>query len=143
MFKRILVGFDGTPSAREALRVALTLARMSGGEATALVVASATKGETPADGRAAFDAEVEPLRAAIQHELDAAARYGAQGRMHVAAGERPADVLSTHAREHGYDLVVVGRYGRDQAVHSGLGSVARQLVDKGECPVLLVGTRFP
>ena len=69
MFRRILVGFDGSRDAREALRTGIAMASAAKGEVAVLIVVSASHGETDEDRRAAFEAESAPLRASAEHEL--------------------------------------------------------------------------
>ncbi len=138
MFRRILVGFDGSRDARRALRAALGMAASVSGEATVLVAMSASHGETDEDRRAAFDAEAGPMRAMAEEEV-AAARSDATCTIHVIAADRPAQAMAAYADEHGYDLLIVGRHGRERAIHAGLGRVARELTEKATCPLLLIG----
>jgi nucleotide-binding universal stress UspA family protein len=139
VFRRILVGFDGSKNAHEALRTGIAMATAAEGEVAALIVVSASHGETEEDRRAAFDAETEPLRAAAERELGAVRRDEAASAVHVVAGDRPAGALSSYAEERGFDVLVVGRHGRERAAHGGLGRVARELAEKSRCPLLLVG----
>jgi nucleotide-binding universal stress UspA family protein len=143
VFRRILVGFDGSRDAREALRTGIAMASAAQGEVAVLIVASASHGETDEDRRAAFDAESAPLRSSAEHELQAAIRSAATGSVHAVAGDRPADVLSSYVDERGFDLLVVGRHGRERAAHRGLGRVARDLAERARCPVLLIGDGNP
>jgi nucleotide-binding universal stress UspA family protein len=138
MFRRILVGFDGSNGAREALRAGITMAVTAGGEVAVLVVLSPGHGESEEDRKASFEAEAEALRATAEQELRTH-RGDSRRFVHVTAGERPAAALSHYAAEHGFDLLVVGRHGRDRAVRRGLGSVARTLAETSPCPLLLVG----
>jgi nucleotide-binding universal stress UspA family protein len=138
MFRRILVGFDGSKGAHQALRAGITLAAAADGEVAVLIVLSTGHGESEEDRKASFDAEAEALRATAEHEL-LTRRGEPRHFVHVIAGERPAAALALYAAEHGFDLLVVGRHGRDRAVRRGLGSVARALAETSPCPLLLVG----
>ncbi len=142
MFKRILVGFDGSAPSVEALRTAVLLAGRLGGEVA--VVEVVPRGGAPrADGSG-------------EATIAEAARSGVRCSLEVVEGPRPSEVLASHLVEHGYDLLVVGRQGNgaEEAQHAGagtpqrgqrerpgrdLGSVARQLVEKATFPVLVVG----
>jgi nucleotide-binding universal stress UspA family protein len=142
MFRRILVGFDGSRPARVAIRSALAVAESSSGEVTVLITVPATHGETEEDRRAAFEADSSHIRAIADTEI-AAARSAARCNVKAVAGDHPARVLADYVAEHGYDLLVVGRHGRERASHGGPGRVARQLVDNSPCPLLLVGDEGP
>jgi nucleotide-binding universal stress UspA family protein len=143
MFRRILVGFDGSRNAREALRAGVALASIAGGEVTAAIVVSNSHGETEEDRRAAFESESAPLRAAAERDLAAAPRGKTTSSVHVLGGDHPAASLSGYASEHGFDLLVIGRHGRERAAHGGLGRIARELAEKAHCPLLLVGDGDP
>jgi nucleotide-binding universal stress UspA family protein len=137
VFRRILVGFDGSRDASEALRAGITLAAAAHGEVTVLIVVSSGHGETNEDRQRAFETEAASLRAAAEHELRGS--ISTTTVVQVMAGDRPADSLASYAEERGFDLLVVGRHGRERASHGGLGRMARELAEKARCPVLLVG----
>jgi nucleotide-binding universal stress UspA family protein len=143
VFRRILVGFDGSRDAREALRAGAALALIAGGEVTAAIVVSHSHGETEEERRAAFESESAPLRAAAERDLAAATRSKISSSIHVLSGDHPAAALSRYASEHGFDLLVMGRHGRERAAHGGLGRIARELAEKALCPLLLVGDGDP
>jgi nucleotide-binding universal stress UspA family protein len=138
MFRRILVGFDGSSHARRALRTALDMAATVSGEATVLIAVSLSHGETDEDRRAAFDAEAGPIRAMAEREV-VTARSGAVCNVHVVPADRPAKAMAAYVQERGYDLLIVGRHGRERATHVGLGRVARELTERATCPLLLIG----
>lgn len=138
MLGRLLVGFDGSADARAALRMAVGLASVAGAEVVVVAVVSRSRGETDEDRQVAFEQDAVPLR---QQAETAAAESGTRGAMvavEVLPGDHPARVLHQQAQHGGYDLIVVGRHGRRQAVHGGLGRVARDLVERPGPAVLVV-----
>ena len=48
----------------------------------------------------------------------------------------PFAEIVRHAREHHFDLIVIGTHGRTGLRHALLGSVAEKVVRKAPCPVL-------
>ncbi len=118
------------------------MAATAEGEVAILIVVSASHGETEEDRRTAFEAESDSLRAAAQQGLKAVSRSESDSAIHVVAGDRPADTLSYYAEERGFDLLVVGRHGRERATHGGLGRIARELAEKAGCPLLLAGDAY-
>lgn len=90
---RILVGTDGSATARRAVDRAAEVARSAGATLTVLMAGSEAK------ARPIVDAEVDRLRA------DGVDARG------VVAGTDPASALVEEAEAGGYDLVVVGNKG--------------------------------
>ena len=144
MFRRILVGFDGSQDAREALREGAELASVCQGEISVVMVISVAHGETEEERQAAFDREAGSLQELVERELEAVMkRHSATSSMHVVASDRPDQALSDYALRHGYDVVVLGRHSRQRAMHGGLGRVAASISQHSALPVLLIGDRAP
>jgi nucleotide-binding universal stress UspA family protein len=139
VFRRILVGFDGSTNSLVALRAALQMAATASGEATVLIVIPDPHGETEEDRIASFEADARPLQTMAQRELDTRPKSEAVVTLHVVSAGNPARALLAFAESHGYDLLVVGRHGQERATHGGLGRVARELADSAPFPLLLVG----
>lgn len=118
----ILVGADGSPAARAALRSAIDLFGPSLGRVTFVRV-------VPFDG--GLDADREARRAA---EAEAARSPQLEPGIEVRRGH-PATVIAEVARQGEYDLVVVGT--RAEGRHP-FGSTARELATTSPVPVLLV-----
>lgn len=91
--KRILVGTDGSSTARRAVDRAAEVARVAGATLTVLMAGAEAK------ARPIVDAEVDRLRAS---------GIDARG---VVARTDPASALVEEAEAGGYDLVVVGNKG--------------------------------
>ncbi|MDA8399239.1 MAG: universal stress protein [Actinomycetota bacterium] len=138
MFRRVLVGFDGSTDAQRALRAALALAADLEGEAhVLLVVRPPAHAETPEERDRAAEAEKENLSrglAGIQTQTQHRSAVSAE----VVYADEPARALATYAEEHGFDLVVVGGHGREQMTHRGIGQSVEALLRHHPCPVLVV-----
>lgn len=146
LFKRILVGTDGSDSAREAVRQAAELARLSG---IGLDVVSAYEPVPPRqserESRGAPDDvsyEFGP-REEVNFILDGATSIAAgcevQTTPHPRDGD-PADAILTVAEEIGADLIVVGNRGMTGARRFLLGSVPNKVSHHAPCSVLIVRT---
>jgi nucleotide-binding universal stress UspA family protein len=138
MYGRVLIGFDGSPASKEAVRAGIEVATATDGEATILIVASAEHGETKEDRRIAFEQTIVTLRASALEELDRLPKGRATAAIQVASGDDPAEVVAAYAREHAFDLLVVGRHGLDRASHAGLGRMTRRLAETAPIHLLLV-----
>ena len=146
MFKRIVVGTDGSETAAEAVRQASELARMTG---ATLSLVSAYQ---PASGRR-VQAEQAGAPADVQYEigpredvnlvLDAAAadakKSGIEVQTHPVEAD-PADAILNVAEETKADLIVVGNKGMTGARRYLLGSVPNNVSHHAPCSVLIVRT---
>jgi 8-oxo-dGTP diphosphatase len=95
MFRRILVGWDGSEPANAALRLAVTL----GGEVEALAVFSPGSSEH----------DPGPERSHVREKLSTLLD-GRDVRFHaIVEATSPARVLARFASDHGFDLIAVGR----------------------------------
>lgn len=136
-FRRVLVGYDGSLAAQEALRVATELGSELDADVRVLVVVKPlSHAETTWEREEAMRAEQERLSDGL---ADLAAS-GSGGALDVRAvhAEDAGQALAAHAREHAFDLVVVGAHGSDQPSHRGIGHSLDGLIRRAPCPVLVV-----
>ncbi|MEU4424774.1 universal stress protein [Actinoplanes sp. NPDC024001] len=134
----IVVGVDGSPSARQALRWAAQQARLTGARLQAVTAwqIPAYYGWAPVD---AYDEDLagvagKVLTAAVQEVLgdEPAAIEVAES---VVAGH-PAQVLTDASTRAA--LLVVGSRGHGAFAGALLGSVSHQCVQHAHCPVVVV-----
>jgi nucleotide-binding universal stress UspA family protein len=138
VFRRILVGFDGSKEAQHALRVAAALAADLNGEVRVLmVVRPSAHAETPAELARATQAERENLARGLAGVWDQT-QGGREITSAVVFADDPAKAISEHVQEHGFDLVVLGDHGRERAIHRGVGQSLQALLRRHPCPVLVV-----
>jgi nucleotide-binding universal stress UspA family protein len=131
----ILVGYDGSPSARQALERAAELA-VDGEPVTVVsavpLIATSPQGPVPS---------LEPDRVAREQALREAAALLAERRVESRLVEGfgdAADVILAEAEKVGTDLVVVGSRGVHGAERLLLGSVSSKVVSHAPCDVLVV-----
>ena len=146
MFKRIVVGTDGSETAAEAVRQATELARLTDGT---LSIVSAYQ---PASGRR-VQAEQAGAPADVQYEigpredvnliLDVAAaeakKQGIEVQTHPVEAD-PADAILNVAEETKADLIVVGNKGMTGTRRYLLGSVPNNVSHHAPCSVIIVRT---
>lgn len=142
---KILVPVDFSPSSKRALRYALDFAPRLSATIEGIYV-----WEPPR----AFGADVmlwseKPGVSLIDHARSTArARFdelfdelGLSGErvppVHIASGH-PGDVIAHYAKEHGFDMIVMGTRGVGAFEKLLLGSVAQRVVRAAPCPVLTV-----
>ena len=117
---RILVAYDGTPSARRALHRASTMHRE--GDDLALVRVQ--------EGDEDVSAQLEEARALLAERGIAATTITLVG--------SPARAICVKAERDGYDVIVVGRRNLRDAGQLLLGSVAARIVAGASCDVVVV-----
>jgi nucleotide-binding universal stress UspA family protein len=138
MFRRILVGYDGSAEAQHALHVAIALAADLHGDAhVLLVVRPPAHTETPEERARAAEAERANLSrglAGVQNQT----QHRWEVSTEVVYADDPALAIAGYAEEHGFDLVVVGGHGREQMTHRGIGQSLEALLRHHPCPVLVI-----
>lgn len=150
MFRRILVGFDGSSTSGAALAAALALATPC--EATLRVVNVVERLPNVIGLGGGLDrppAQQERMRAEADSALGRAAVLmelsGVRGdTLALEADEqRVASVLQAAAQEWAADLIVLGTHGRRGAQRLMLGSVAEAIVRSSIVPVMVVPRHEP
>jgi nucleotide-binding universal stress UspA family protein len=146
VFTRIVVGTDGSDTAREAVRQATDLAKLSG--ATLSIVsayAPASKKRSTSeqsDAPADIAYELGP-REDINLVLDSAAaeakKEGIEAQTHPVEGDAAEAILSV-AEQTKADLIVVGNKGMSGARRFLLGSVPNKVAHHTPCSVIIVRT---
>jgi nucleotide-binding universal stress UspA family protein len=146
VFKRIVVGTDGSDTAADAVRQATDLAKLAGAQ---LSIVSAF---APVSGRRVQGEQLD-APADVQHEigpredvnlvLDSAAaaarKEGVEVQTHPVEAD-PADAILNVAEETGADLIVVGNKGMTGARRYLLGSVPNNVSHHAPCSVMIVRT---
>jgi nucleotide-binding universal stress UspA family protein len=142
VYKSIVVGIDGSPTAEIALEKALALARGAGGRlhivsAYEPAAARVTGGAPSSEGfQAPSDFKVE---AVLQRAVDRCTADGVDVEQHAPRGGA-ADALINVAQDTGADLIVIGSVGM-QGPKRVFGSVPNTVSHRAPCDVLIVQTR--
>lgn len=138
VFRRILVGYDGSGEARRAFQIATALAADLHGEVHALaVVRPPAHAETPEERERAVDAERENLSKGLS-DISNQTQHRWEVNTAIVLADNPAKAIARYADEHGFDLVVLGVHGREQMTHRGIGRSLEALLRNLPCPVLVV-----
>lgn len=139
MFRKMVVGFDGSDGSKKALRQACELARAGNSELWALAVLehlpryAASVGEveeTQAQGR-------EYLKQILDEAQRIALDLDVGLQVDQVAGQ-PAMAVTRYANEHGFDLIIVGHSGHSGVWGAFLGTTADKIVRHAQCSVLVV-----
>jgi nucleotide-binding universal stress UspA family protein len=147
VFGSIVVGTDGSETAREAVRQAVELARLAG--ATLEIVSAyepvsnqrlkdeAT--EAPRDLQWSINPR-EDVDATLAEAAEEARVAGAAEVRTFARQGDPADAILDVAEEQGSDLIIVGNKGMTGAKRFLLGSVPNKVSHHAPCSVLIIRT---
>ena len=140
--RKILVAYDGSPHSKQALNWAIDLSLLSEARVVAVKVFEGSQFLIASDTTAHKVVEtLERLRREDQELLDEAVAIG-KSRGVTVTGEslhgNIAEQIISYAREHGFDLIVVGTKGHGVLEELLMGSVTRNLISLAHIPVLVV-----
>jgi len=147
VFSSIVVGTDGSETAREAVRQAVELARLAGATLEVVSAYEPVSGqrlkdeaiETPRDLQWSVNPR-EDVDATLAEVADEARAAGvADVRTYARQGD-PADAILDVAEEQGSDLIIVGNKGMTGAKRFLLGSVPNKVSHHAPCSVLIIRT---
>ena len=141
MFQKIVVGYDGSKSAKAALQRAVAMAKEGDAELTALWVReplphhSDLPGEFEGEKEAAddyFKERCEEIKALAEtHGIDIRC---------VSRPGHPAKTVLGFADENGSDLIVIGHSDHSEFWGRLLGDTADRIADHAKCSVLIIKT---
>jgi nucleotide-binding universal stress UspA family protein len=139
MFKKILVGYDGSKGGRAALERAAVAAQHYQAELTALWVRQPLPRHADLPGESAGETEAAQDYFA-ERKLEVAAvaqQHGIAITCECRSGHA-AKVMVGFAKEGGYDLVVIGHSDHSELWGRLLGDTADRIADHAPCSVLIV-----
>lgn len=138
--KRLLVAFDGSPSANKAFDTALELAADSPGKVEHIYVVAVAQPPEPADlveMEAILDAAAEHFNKLFTELHCKAAGKPVAVHTEVLAGH-PANQIVHYAVEKECDLILIGQRGKSRMEEWLLGSVSKRVATYARCSVLIV-----
>jgi nucleotide-binding universal stress UspA family protein len=146
LFKRIVVGTDGSDTATEAVRQAIELAQMSGAKLGIVAAFEPVPpsrlreegGEAPGDVQHGIGPR-EDVNVTLDTAVGKAQQGGVEAESYPREGD-PADAILDVAEDIGADLIVVGNKGMTGAKRFLLGSVPNKVSHHAPCGVLIVRT---
>jgi nucleotide-binding universal stress UspA family protein len=146
MFGSIVVGTDGSNTAKEAVRQAIDLAKQVGASLDIVSAYEPVSGDRLRQEQREIPKDVEWAvnpREDVDHTLEEAAREAREAGVEVETFARqgdPADAILDVAEERGSDLIVVGNKGMTGAKRFLLGSVPNKVSHHAPCSVLIIRT---
>ena len=143
--KNILVAYDGSEAAMNALNLAIDIGRSVKAKLVALKVNDSLDGCTEATAamrlKASLDGVEKADRKLLAEARSAAAAKGMEIGTELLAGVDIADTILRYAADHNADMIVAGSVGRGFLGEFMIGSVARKLISSSRIPVLAVKMR--
>ncbi len=145
MYKRILLGYDGSESGQQALLGSREIAQWSQAELVLVAVMLPPIASLGPEGgmydEALEKSERERYRAILEAGVQRLMQSGLQARGEVVSGD-PVQELAKAASRLQADLIVVGHRHLDGwAARWWRGSVSKHLIEHAPCSVLVVITR--
>jgi nucleotide-binding universal stress UspA family protein len=139
MFKKILVGYDGSKGGKGALRQAATLAKEFNADLCAIWVRELLPRHSDLPGEYEGEAEAadEYFKERSREIQEAAASYGIPIRCETRRGHAAKTILH-FADEGKYDLIVIGHSDHSELWGRLLGDTADRISDQAHCSVLIV-----
>jgi nucleotide-binding universal stress UspA family protein len=136
-FRKLLVGYDGSPQSEKAVDVAFSLAESL--DATVLIFAVARPPEpaTSVELQAVLDNAKEHFEEGFKKILEKARSHEINVKTDMAVGH-PAEQIIHRAEVDGVDLILLGRRGRSSISRMMLGSVSERTLRYANCPVMVV-----
>jgi nucleotide-binding universal stress UspA family protein len=139
MFKKILVGYDGSKGGKSALQRAAVIASQNNAEITAIWVREPLPRYSDLPGE--FEGESEAADEYFTERQKEVAEIAAQQGLQIECKTRrghPAKTIVKFADEGHYDLVVVGHSDHSELWGRLLGDTADRISDHAQCSVLIV-----
>jgi nucleotide-binding universal stress UspA family protein len=146
MFASIVVGTDGSDTAKSAVRYAIDLARELGAQLHLVSAYEPVPSHRLRERRMAMPDDVQwavsdrdDVMALLQEAAEDARLAGVAAELFARQGDA-ADAIIDVAEEQGADLIVVGNRGMTGAKRFLLGSVPNRVSHHAPCSVLIVRT---
>jgi len=137
VYKKILVGYDGSAAAQKAFEVACNLAIQHGAELFVLTVSRPPEIADDVETEALIENSRHYHRRMLAELKGPLATKKIKSYLEVAVGH-PAEQLIYYGDKHGVDLVVVGDRGRSKFARLLLGSTSKQVTEHAGRAVLVV-----
>lgn len=136
-FRKILVGYDGSPQSEKAADVALSLSQCL--DATVLVFAVARPPEpaTSVELEAVLDDAREHYEEGFKKILERAKAHDVDMQTAIAVGH-PAEQIVHRAETEHVDLIILGRRGMSMFEKWLLGSISERVLRYAHCPVMVI-----
>jgi nucleotide-binding universal stress UspA family protein len=136
-FRRLLVGYDGSPQSDKAIDVAFSLAECVDSSVLIFAVARPPEPSTSVELEAVLDDARGHYEEGFKKIVEKARGHQLEVQTAMAVGH-PAEQIIHRAEKDGIDLIILGRRGRSMISRMMLGSVSERVLRYAHCPVMVV-----
>lgn len=136
-FRKLLVGYDGSPQSDKAVNLALSLSECVDSTVLIFAVARPPEPSTSVELEAVLDDAREHFEEAFRKIVEKARGRNLEVQTAMAVGH-PAEQIIHRAESDGIDLIILGRRGRSKFSRLVLGSVSERTLRYAHCPVMVV-----
>lgn len=136
-FKKILVGFDGSPQSEKATESALGLAHSLDSSLLLFAVARPPEPATMVELDAMLDDAREHFEEQFKKIIQRAKDLGVELETDIAVGH-PVEQIVHRAETDCVDLIILGRRGKSRFERMIVGSTAEKVLRYAHCPVMVV-----
>ena len=136
-FRRMLIGYDGSPQSEKAVELAFSLAQCVDSTVLVFAVARPPEPATSVELEAVLDDARQHYQEGFRKILEKARAHDLNVRTDMAVGH-PGEQIIHRAEKDGIDLIVLGRRGRSMISRMMLGSVSERVLRYAHCPVMVV-----
>jgi nucleotide-binding universal stress UspA family protein len=137
-FRKLLVGFDGSPESEKAVEVAMQLSECLDATVVVFAVAQLPKPATRVEVQAILDDAREHYTVAFEKLVSSAKERGLDLKTEIAVG-RPAEQIIYRAEVGGIDMVLLGHHRTSRFTKLVMGSISEHVLKHASCPVMIVG----
>jgi len=136
-FRKLFVGFDGSPQVKRAVEVAMELAECVDAEVVVIAVAQLPKPATMVEVHAVLDDAREHYTAAFEKLVRNAKEHGLDMTTEIGVGH-PAEQIIHRAEAGGIDMVFLGHRRTSRFAKLVVGSISERVLKYAHCPVMIV-----
>lgn len=136
-FKKMLIGFDGSPQSEKATESALALAQSLDAKVLLFAVARPPEPATMVEVDAMLDDAREHFEEQFKKIIQRAKDLDVDLQTDIAVGH-PVEQIVHRAEADHVDLIVLGRRGRSRFEKMLVGSTAEKVLRYAHCPVMVV-----
>jgi nucleotide-binding universal stress UspA family protein len=140
MFEKILVATDGSEHGEKAAKIAIELAKLSGGTVTAIYVADTSRTSHLPDDMLLFSIRELLLKEGNEalDFVDNQAKVAGVNFERALVEGNPGEEIINYAWKNQKDMIIMGSVGRTGLDKFLLGSVAEKVVRNSRIPVLTI-----